>query len=70
MVTVTVADSDAPSDKASTSFLLTVISDGVTPAAPPVHQQTPFIPAKKGGGSMGWLVLLGLGLLSLRVKRT
>ncbi len=70
-VTVTVTDLENPSDKASASFMLTVISDGEEP--PPVSVTPPPAPApapapKSSGGSsgIGLLTLLGLLLLSRR----
>ncbi|MFD1099513.1 S8 family serine peptidase [Shewanella litorisediminis] len=61
-VTITVHDMAYPNDKASTSFTLTVVSDGVEPTPPP----TPTPPASSdGGGSLGFLSLALLGLLGL-----
>jgi len=67
LVTVTVTDVDNPTDKASTSFKLKVVSDGkepvvVTPPPPPV---TPPV-AKSSGGSVGFWMLSLLGLLAFR----
>ncbi|EKE76734.1 S8 family serine peptidase [Gallaecimonas xiamenensis] len=58
LVTVTVADQAAPNDKASTSFMLTVNSDGVDPVEP---QPTPDADNGGGGGALGF----GLALLAL-----
>lgn len=68
-VTVTVSDVENPADAASTSFMLTVESDGVEPTAP-VTPTTPETPAKESsGGALGGLsMLLALGALIRRRK--
>lgn len=53
-VTVTVSDVENPSDKVSTSFMLTVISDGIEPAVPPTPK------ASSSGGTTGYCSLLFL----------
>ena len=67
MVTVTVHDMAYPSDAASTSFMLTVNSDGVEPTPP-----APETPAQgddsDSGGSLGFLALGLLGLIAGRRK--
>ncbi|MCG9714319.1 S8 family serine peptidase [Shewanella insulae] len=67
LVTVTVHDMAYPSDAASTSFMLTVNSDGVEPTPP-----TPETPDQGGdsdsGGSLGFLALGLLGLIAGRRK--
>ncbi|WP_158638075.1 GlyGly-CTERM sorting domain-containing protein [Shewanella donghaensis] len=65
-VTVTVHDMAYPSDQASSSFMLTVSSDGEEPLAPPVVE-----PPKKesSGGSMGILSLILLGALGANRRR-
>ncbi|WP_239059066.1 S8 family serine peptidase [Colwellia sp. Arc7-D] len=69
MVTVTVADLENPSDKASTSFMLTVASDGIDEAALIVeNEETPEV-KKSSGGSLGYASLMLLALLGLRRKR-
>ena len=67
-VTVTVADIENPADSTSTSFMLTVVSDGKEPVVvtpPPVT--TPA--AKKSSGSFGFLMLSLFGLLACRRQR-
>lgn len=68
-VTVTVSDVENPADAASTSFMLTVESDGVEPTTP-VTPTTPETPAKdSSGGALGGLsMLLALGALIRRRK--
>lgn len=61
-IMVTVMDSVNNNDKASTSFMLTVSSDGVEPT-PPVTPE-PETPKSDSGGSLGFLGLLALGLLA------
>ncbi|WP_281213194.1 S8 family serine peptidase [Shewanella insulae] len=67
LVTVTVHDMAYPSDAASTSFMLTVNSDGVEPTPP-----APETPEQGGdsdsGGSLGFLALGLLGLIAGRRK--
>ncbi|WP_283104797.1 S8 family peptidase [Shewanella marisflavi] len=66
MVTVTVHDMAYPSDADSTSFMLTVNSDGVEPApAPEVPEESND---SDSGGSLGFLALGLLGLLAGRRK--
>ncbi|WP_372871322.1 S8 family serine peptidase [Shewanella sp.] len=67
IVTVTVADNLFPNDKSSTSFTLTVNSDGVEPTPP--TPETPTPPSKSGGGSLGFLSLMLLGLLGAGRRR-
>ena len=64
-VTVTVSDVENPSDAASTSFMLTVVSDGVEPQ-PPVTTQPETPASNSGGGSTGPLALMMLLALGLR----
>lgn len=64
-VTVTVSDVENPSDAASTSFMLTVVSDGVEPQ-PPVTTQPETPASTSGGGSTGPLALMMLLALGLR----
>ncbi|QYJ70648.1 S8 family serine peptidase [Shewanella sp. FJAT-51649] len=66
-ITVTVSDVENLTDAASTSFMLTVESDGVEPTTPPV---TPDPDTNKdSGGALGGLsMLLALGALSRRRK--
>ncbi|WP_245686963.1 S8 family serine peptidase [Shewanella colwelliana] len=65
MVTVTVSDNLFPNDKSSTSFMLTVNSDGVEPTPPaPENPIAPVEPASDSGGSLGWLALGLLGLFA------
>ncbi|WP_259649632.1 S8 family serine peptidase [Shewanella sp. MBTL60-007] len=67
MVTVTVSDNLYPNDAASQSFMLTVTSDGVEPTPPPVAEEP--APESNSGGSLGWLALLALGLVSLSRRK-
>ncbi|ARD23545.1 hypothetical protein SJ2017_3285 [Shewanella japonica] len=69
-VTVTVHDMAYPSDSASTSFMLTVNSDGVD-STPPAEEVAPDeAPAKSdSGGSMGIFSLILLGLLGASRRR-
>lgn len=69
-VTVTLFDSNYPSDKASTSFTLTVLSDGEEPPAPEEEEEEPSQPeAEKSSSSIAWyLLLLGLMMASIRRK--
>ena len=62
-VTVTVHDMAYPSDAASTTFTLTVNSDGVE-STPPSPEPEPEAPKSDSGGSLGFLGLLALGLLA------
>lgn len=63
-VIVTVSDVENPADAASTSFMLTVESDGVEPQPPVVEPGN-----KSSGGSLGGLsTLLALGALMRRRK--
>lgn len=66
-VTVTVHDMPPPNDKASTSFMLTVNSDGVEPT-PPAPPAEPTPEPKSDSGSLGFLSLTMLALLGLRRK--
>ncbi|WP_275974903.1 S8 family serine peptidase [Shewanella gaetbuli] len=61
MVTVTVHDMAYPSDQASTSFMLTVNSDGVEPT-PPAPTPEPEADTSSGG-SLGFISLLLLSLV-------
>ncbi|GIU48306.1 S8 family serine peptidase [Shewanella sp. KT0246] len=69
-VTVTVHDMAYPSDSGSTSFMLTVNSDGVDPT-PPAEEVTPDdTPAKSdSGGSLGIFSLILVGLLGAVRRR-
>lgn len=64
-VTVTVHDMAYPSDQASTSFMLTVDSDGVEPT-PPAAEEAPVEEESEdsSGGSLGFLALALLGLIA------
>ncbi|QYK08404.1 S8 family serine peptidase [Shewanella mangrovisoli] len=66
-VTVTVSDVENPADAASTSFMLTVESDGVEPTTPPVTPD-PDINKDSGGALGGLSMLLALGALIRRRK--
>ncbi|WP_285163227.1 S8 family serine peptidase [Shewanella goraebulensis] len=69
-VTVTVHDMAYPSDSASTSFMLTVNSDGVDPApVPPAAEEAPEEADSSDGGSMGILSLILVGLLGASRRR-
>ncbi|WP_394131813.1 S8 family serine peptidase [Shewanella maritima] len=63
-VTVTVHDMAYPSDQASTSFMLTVNSDGVEPVVPATPDPEPEPESDSSGGSLGFLALTLLGLLA------
>ena len=64
-VTVTVHDMAYPSDQASTSFMLTVNSDGVEPTPPPAEEAPVEEESNdSSGGSLGFLALALLGLLA------
>ncbi|WP_153914221.1 S8 family serine peptidase [Shewanella sp. TC10] len=68
-ITVTVMDSANQHDQASTSFMLTVNSDGID-AAPPAEEAPEETPAKSdSGGSMGILSLILVGLLGAARRR-
>lgn len=64
-VTVKVADVENPSDSASTSFNLTVVSDGKDPVVVTPPPVTPPV-AKKSSGSFGFLMFSLFGLLAFR----
>lgn len=68
-VTVTVHDLAYPSDQASTSFMLTVNSDGVEPTPPepeaPVEEES----NDSSGGSLGFLAIALLGLFAASRKK-
>ncbi|MEI6860005.1 MAG: GlyGly-CTERM sorting domain-containing protein, partial [Shewanella sp.] len=67
-VTITVADVDYPTDAASQSFMLTVVSDGIDPVVPPVV--APVEPEDDDdGGSLSLLSLIMIGFFGLRRKR-
>ncbi|MBY5921193.1 S8 family serine peptidase [Ferrimonas balearica] len=63
-VTITVADASNPSDSASASFMLEVISDGES-APTPEPEPEPEAP-KRDSGSLGYFALMLLALLPLR----
>ncbi|MEL4430429.1 S8 family serine peptidase [Shewanella mangrovisoli] len=66
-ITVTVSDVENLTDAASTSFMLTVESDGVEPTTPPVTPDSDT--NKDSGGALGGLsMLLALGALNRRRK--
>ena len=70
MVTVTVADNLFPNDMSSTTFMLTVNSDGVEPTPPAPEQPIePETPKSDSGGSLGFLSLAMLGLLGATRRR-
>ncbi|NKF52636.1 S8 family serine peptidase [Shewanella sp. WXL01] len=60
-VTVTVMDSTNQQDQASTSFMLTVMSDGVEPSTPVTPEPEPE--TDSSGSSLGWLALMMLALV-------
>ncbi|WP_144210729.1 S8 family serine peptidase [Shewanella donghaensis] len=71
MVTVTVSDAENSNDMVSSSFMLTVTSDGVEPTPP-----TPVIPDEEveddsndSGGSLGFLAIGLMGLLAGRRRK-
>ncbi|QYJ89346.1 S8 family serine peptidase [Shewanella halotolerans] len=66
LVTVTVRDNEHSGDAASTSFMLTVESDGIEPTPPP--QPEVVQPESSSGGALG-LGLLGLLPLALLRRR-
>ncbi|WP_372871663.1 S8 family serine peptidase [Shewanella sp.] len=67
-VTVTVSDVENPSDAASTSFMLTIVSDGVEPVATtPTPEPEPL--KKSSGGSTAPVSLLLLGLIAALRRR-
>ncbi|WP_283164376.1 S8 family serine peptidase [Shewanella corallii] len=67
-VTVTAYDKTYPNDAASTSFTLEVTSDGKPKPEAPKKPETDKKP--KSGGSLGWLSLIGLGVMaSLRRRK-
>lgn len=66
LVTVTVRDNEISSDAASTSFMLTVESDGVEPTpVTPVTPETPE-PESSSGGALGWSLLSLLSMAFIR----
>lgn len=70
MVTVTVSDNLFPNDKSSTSFMLTVNSDGVEPTPPaPETPIEPTEPESESGGSLGFLGLALLGLVAISRRK-
>ncbi|MBY5993072.1 S8 family serine peptidase [Ferrimonas balearica] len=64
-VTVTVYDMANPSDAASTSFMLEVVSDGEAAPQPPAPEPEPET-RDSDSGSLGFLALMLLALLPLR----
>ncbi|WP_394129082.1 S8 family serine peptidase [Shewanella maritima] len=62
-VTVTVSDMAYPSDASSTSFMLTVNSDGIEPVTPEAPAEETVTEDSDSGGSLGWLALMMLGLV-------
>ncbi|WP_283104574.1 S8 family serine peptidase [Shewanella olleyana] len=69
IVTVMVHDMAYPSDSASTSFMLTVNSDGVEPAPVPPAEEAPVETSSSNGGSMEILSLILVGLLGASRRR-
>lgn len=67
-VTVTITDNVFGNDSASTSFMLTVNSDGVEPAAPTPTPTPDPTPKGSSGGSMTWLLLSLFSLAMVRRK--
>ncbi|MGL5490686.1 MAG: GlyGly-CTERM sorting domain-containing protein, partial [Shewanella sp.] len=66
---VTVSDVENPADAASTSFMLTVESDGVEPQPPVVAPEPKPQPNKDSGGALGGLsMLFALGVMIRRRK--
>lgn len=63
-VTVTVHDMAYPSDQASTSFMLTVNSDGIEPTPPAEETPEEQPESNSGGGSLGFLALALLGVVA------
>jgi subtilisin family serine protease len=70
-VTVTVHDMAYPSDSASTSFMLTVSSDGVEPTPPAAETPDEEVEedSNDSGGSLGFLALALLGLIGASRKK-
>lgn len=68
MVKVTAHDMAFPNDAVSTSFMLTVVSDGVEPQPEPTPEPTPE-PQSDDGGAMGLIALLGLGMAVILRRR-
>ncbi|WP_285163225.1 S8 family serine peptidase [Shewanella goraebulensis] len=71
MVTVTVSDNIFPNDMSSTSFMLTVNSDGIEPTPPAAENPIePEAPKSDSGGSLGlWSLLLMLRLTTIRRQK-
>lgn len=69
VVNVTVRDSLQPTDMATTSFILTVISDGIEPAPEPETPAPEAEQEEKSGGALGALLLTLLPLAYIRRKR-
>ncbi len=68
-VTMTMMDSANQHDQASTSFMLTVNSDGID-AAPPAEEAPEETPVKSdSGSSMGVFSLILVGLLGAARRR-
>ncbi|WP_428619116.1 S8 family serine peptidase [Shewanella sp.] len=65
-VTVTVSDVENPADAASTSFMLTVVSDGVEPQPEP--EVLPEVEESDDGGALGFGALMLLVFAGLRRK--
>ena len=65
-VTVTVSDVENPTDAASTSFMLTIESDGVDPQPEP--ETKPEVEVKDDGGALGFTALLMMLLAGARRK--
>lgn len=69
-VTVVVSDIENPSDKAQTSFVLTVNSDGVEEPTEVTPEPEPEDESKKGSsGSLAWLTVLLAGFAGVRRRK-
>lgn len=69
-ITITVADIEHPSDAASQSFILTVVSDGTDEAAQVVPEVEDKVePGADNGGALSLLALMLAGFIGVRRKR-